>query len=118
MEPLLSFTSHVAGKNARVQVFPDRIEWSRAGLSGGKVTAAVFTLGASALATGVRNRDTEMIPVRSVSSVTSKKGMVNTTVSVITAGNTIDFKIGHSEADRLKSTLQQLIVGSHPSQQV
>jgi hypothetical protein len=108
---LLEFTSHINGKNAKVQVFPDRLEWTKAGLSGGKLLAGGLTMGLSMLATGVRNKDTEMIPVRAITSVTSKKHMANTTVSVITAGNTIDFKISHSEADRLKSTLLQLMAG-------
>jgi hypothetical protein len=108
---LLEFTSHINGKNAKVQVFPDRLEWTRAGLSGGKMLAGAMTLGLSTLATGVRNKDSEMIPVRAITSVTSKKGMTNTTVSVITSGNTIDFKISHSEANRLKATLLQLMAG-------
>jgi phage-related minor tail protein len=73
--------------------------------------AGAATLGLSMLATGVRNKDTEMIPIRAITSVTSKKGMANTTVSVITAGNTIDFKISHSEATKLKATLLQLMAG-------
>lgn len=108
---LLEFTSHINGKNAKVQVYPDRLEWTKAGLSGGKLAAGLMTGGLSMLATGVRNKDAEMIPVKAITSVTSKKGMANTTVSVITAGNTIDFKIGHGEADRLKSTLLQLMAG-------
>lgn len=110
-DALMSFTSHIAGKNAKVQVFPDRLEWTRAGLSGGKMLAGVATMGLSMLATGVRNKDSEMIPVRAITSVTSKKGMANTTVSVITSGNAIDFKIGHGEADKLKSTLLRLMAG-------
>lgn len=106
---LLEFTSHINGKNAKVQVFPDRLEWTRAGLSGGKLTAGLLTGGLSMLATGVRNKDTEMIPVRQITSVTTKKGLANTTVSVIAAGNSIDFRIGHGEADQLKSTLLQLM---------
>jgi hypothetical protein len=106
---LLEFTSHINGKNAKVQVFPDHVEWTKGGLSGGKMLAGAMTLGLSTLATGVRNKDTEMIPIRAITSVTSKKGMANTTVSVITAGNTIDFKIGHGEATKLKATLLQLM---------
>lgn len=106
---LLEFTSHINGKNAKVQVFPDRLEWTKAGLSGGKMLAGAMTMGLSMLATGISNKDTEMIPVRAITSVTSKKGMANTTVSVITAGNTIDFKISHGEADRLKKTLLELM---------
>lgn len=97
--PWLEFTSHINGKNTKVQMFPDRLERTKAGLSGGKCWPALQRL--SMLATGVRNKDTEMIPVRAITSVTSKKGMANTTVSVITAGNTVDFKISHSEADKL-----------------
>lgn len=111
MSALLEFTSHINGKNAKVQVFPDRLEWTRAGLSGGKLAAGLMTGGLSMLATGISNKDTEMIPVRAITSVTSKKGLANTTVSVITAGNTIDFRISHGEADRVKSTLLQLMAG-------
>ena len=31
MEPLLELTSHIAGKNAQVRLWPDRLEWSRKG---------------------------------------------------------------------------------------
>ncbi|MCC3277519.1 hypothetical protein LJ753_16770 [Arthrobacter sp. zg-Y20] len=109
-DPLLSFTSHVAGKNAKVQLFSDRIEWSRAGVSGGKVAAGMMTGGLSMLATGVRNKETEMVPVRSVSSVTSKKGMVNTVVTVIVPGNTLDFRVSHKEAKEFKERLQGLML--------
>lgn len=107
--PVLEFTSHIAGKNAKVQLYPDRLEWNRGGLSGGKLLAGAATMGISMLATGVRNKDTEMIPIRSISSVTSKRGMVNTVVSVITSGNTIDFKVSHSEAEQFKKQLLQFM---------
>ena len=67
-------------------------------------------MGFSILATGVRNKDTEMIPVRSITSITSKKGMTNTTVSVIVPGNTIDFRVSHGEAKTVKDTLQRLML--------
>ncbi len=31
MEPLMQFKSHIAGKNADVAIYPDRIVWSRKG---------------------------------------------------------------------------------------
>jgi len=112
---LLSFTSHVAGKNAKVEIWSDRIEWERPrGVSGGKVLAAGLTLGMTALATGFKNgkSGTEMIPIRSVSSVTTRRdGMLNTVVSVITTGNTIDFRVSHAEAANVKALLQQLMLG-------
>lgn len=118
--PLYQFTSHIAGKNAKVEIYPDRIEWRLdRGVSGAKVTAGVLTGGLSMLATGVKNgkAGTEMIPVKSMSSVTTKRdGMLNSLVSVITSGNTVDFRVSHKEAEIVKSTLTSLIMGSHPSQ--
>jgi hypothetical protein len=115
-----TFTSHIDGKNAKVSVFSDRIEWMRPrGVSGGKLTAGALTLGMSFLATGFKNgkSGTEMIPVKSMSSVTtSRDGFINTKVSVITSGNTVDFRVSHAEAAQVKSVLTQLILGTHPSQ--
>jgi hypothetical protein len=70
-----------------------------------------MTLGVSLATTGVtRKRETEMIPIRSITSVTSKKGKgLQTVLSIITAGNTIEMRVGHDEADRVRSTLMQLI---------
>jgi hypothetical protein len=111
-KPLHAFTSHIAGKNANVAIYPDRVEWTKAGLSGGKLLAGAMTAGLSMLATGVRNKDTEMIPVRSITSITSKKGLTNTTVSVIVPGNTIDFRVSHGEAKTVKETLQRLMLAN------
>lgn len=112
--PLYSFTSHIGGKNATVFIYADRVEWLRArGVSGAKVTAGVLTAGLSVLATGVKNgkSGTEMIPVKSISSVTTERdGMMNSKVSVITAGNTVDFRVSHKEAKIVKDTLTQLML--------
>lgn len=113
--PLHKFTSHISGKNATVSIYPDRVEWEVVrGVSGAKITAGIMTLGVSTLATGVKNgkAGTEMIPVKSISSVTTARdGMMNSKVSVITAGNTVDFRVSHAEAKIVKETLTQLILG-------
>lgn len=109
-QPIHSFTSHISGKNARVNIFRDRVEWSRAGVSAGKVTAGLLTGGLSMLATGVRNKDTEMIPVRAITSVSTKKELMNTTVNVTASGAVIGFRVSHGEAAKVKSTLQGLMV--------
>ncbi|ERK71244.1 SHOCT domain-containing protein [Leifsonia aquatica] len=119
--PLYQFTSHILGKNAKVQIFEDRVEWVRPrGVSGGKITAGVLTGGLSVLATGVRNgkSGTEVIPVKSISSVTTKRdGILNTIVSVITVGNTIDMRVSHKEAAVVKQVLTDLMLGKHVTQQ-
>lgn len=112
---LLTFTSHIAGKNAKVEIWNDRVEWELPrGVSAGKMWAGLATGGASLLVTGVKNgrAGTEMIPIKNISSVLTKRdGFRNSIVSVVTTGNTIDFRVAHSEAANVKALLQQLILG-------
>jgi hypothetical protein len=112
--PLHVFTSHIAGKNAKVTIYPDRIEWDQPrSLSGGKLLAASLTLGTSALATGFKSgkAGSEMIPIRSISSVATKRdGMLNTIVQVITTGNSIDFRVSHAEAKQIREILNTLML--------
>ncbi|MDQ4502206.1 hypothetical protein [Sinomonas sp. ASV322] len=111
--PLHEFTSHTAGKNAKVRIYSDRLEWDLArGVSAGKLAAGVLTGGVSLLATGVKNgkAGTQMIPIRSISSVLTKRdGMLNSIVSVISSGHAIDFRVSHSEAAQVRDTLNRLI---------
>lgn len=112
--PLHTFTSHTSGKNARVSIYPDRLEWELArGVSGGKITAGIMTAGLSLLATGVKNGKTgsEMIPIRQITSVLTKRdGVLNTIVSVVTAGNVVDFRVSHAEAKVVRDTLNRLML--------
>src|SRR5690606_21098960 len=74
--PLMEIVSHIDGKNAKVRLWPDRLEWERPrGLSGGKLTAGVLTGGASLLVTGVKGGKDEhdMVFLRSVTNVNSRK---------------------------------------------
>lgn len=91
---LLTFASHVAGKNATVVVYPDRVEWTRAGL---------MTLGRSS---------SEIIPIRSISSVSAKRGgLVRTVVQVVTTGGkSIDFHVGNRDVERVKTLLSELVL--------
>jgi len=77
VEPILTFKSHINGKNADVAVYSDRIEWAREGFlgRGAKLALGAATLGTSLLKTGVggKTQGTEMIPVKSISSVTTER---------------------------------------------
>lgn len=111
---LLKFKSHINGKNADVAIYADRIEWLMArGVSGAKVTAGVLTAGLSMLATGVKNgkAGTEMIPMKSITGVSTKRdGMINTVVTVTSSSSAIGFRVSHKEAEQMRNLLNQLIL--------
>lgn len=112
---LYSFVSHIDGKNAQVRIFSDRVEWEKPrGVSGGKVAAGLMTGGLSLFATGVKNGKSgfEMVPVKSITGVSTKRdGVLNTIVSVIASGSRIDFRVSHGEAEKVKVILNDLILG-------
>ncbi|MFE6966970.1 SHOCT domain-containing protein [Agromyces sp. NPDC057679] len=114
---IYSFTSHILGKNARVRVYDTHVEWEKPrGVSGGKITAGILTGGVSLLATGVKNgkHETEMIPIKNITSIVTKRdGMMNSKVQVITAGNTLDMRVSHAEAAKVKDVVQRLMHGEH-----
>ncbi|MEU6557112.1 SHOCT domain-containing protein [Streptomyces sp. NPDC046915] len=116
---LMTFKSHIEGKNADVSIYHDRIEWVRGrGVSGKKLTAGLLTGGMSLLATGVRDSKagTEMIPVKNISSVVTKRdGLMYTKVVVVASGNTIDFRVPHESAPGIKSLLTDLVLGNVPA---
>lgn len=106
MTALMEFTSHIAGKNAKVAIYPDRIEWERQG----RMTATRVLSGAALVGHARKGGSTEMIPVRAITSVTTKKdGLRNYAVSVIAPGNSIEMRVSKDEAERVKSTLLQLM---------
>jgi hypothetical protein len=98
-EPLFQITSHNKGPNGTVIVFEDRIEYGqRIGLRGGG--------------------GTEVIPIKSVSSVTTTRDNGRyAVVHVICSGNTIDFRVSHPDAQRIKREVTDLVLGTHPVQQ-
>lgn len=113
--PLMAFTSHIAGKNAQVRIYSTHVEWEKPGRFGAlQAGAAVATMGASLAAksgrTGSGGAGTEMIPIKSISSVTTKKdGFTNWAVSIIASGNTIDMRVSKDEAEQIKGMLLRLI---------
>ncbi len=119
-EPLLTFKSKIEGKNADVLVYVDRIEWEQAGrVSLTRLSGAAITMGRTARKSGLRTgkRGTEMIPIKSISSVTAEREGLLHNVKVICSGNSIDFSVRRNDADNIKATITQLVLGSHPAQQ-
>jgi len=56
-------------------------------------------------------QDTEVIPMKAVSSVQAKKdGMHYTKVIVFASGNTIEFRLRHDEAQRFKDEILKLVL--------
>lgn len=118
MEPLMQFKSHIAGKNADVAIYPDRIVWSRKGLlgAGSKAALGLMTMGASLLATGIRrSEDGEVIPISSVSHVGKRRGKgLNTEVVFTTSGGDLVMRVGHGLADKVIETVMAIQRGDIP----
>ena len=113
--PVMQFSSHIDGKNAKVSIYPDRIEWARVGLKPpGGVTGVLLSGGLSLALPG--RKDTNMIPIRQIQGVTTHKaGLSYTTVRVTTAGDTVAFRVTKREAEQVKSALLRLMNGSTQS---
>ena len=84
---LMQFASHIAGKNAQVQIYSDRVEWTKVGVLVGK-------------------KGSEVVPMRSISSVTTKRdGLRNTIVEVATSSGVIGMRVAHAQAEQVKRCL-------------
>ena len=113
IQPLMQFKSHIEGRNADVTIWPDRVEWVRLGHRRGlSAKALVSTVGVSALAAGLRKgSDTNMIPVKAVQGVTTHKGGLGyTVVTLITAGDRIEFRVTKDQAEQVRTTMSRLIL--------
>jgi Short C-terminal domain len=113
--PIMEFTSHIDGKNAKVAIWPDRIEWTRhsgAAAATGRWSAAVMTVGISLLKTGVKgHKETNVIPIKMVQGVTThRKGMRYTAVVVATASDSVEFHVHSKQAEEAKSTILRLML--------
>jgi hypothetical protein len=116
---ILEFTSHIDGKNATVQVFADRIEYTKPGrVTLTRLAGASMTMGATLLGSGLRTGgDAEMIPIKSISSVNTGKDGLRFHKVVITASNAeIEFRVDKAIADAVKALISELILGTHPAQ--
>lgn len=103
----MEFTSHIAGKNAKVAIYDDRIEWEQRG----RLTATRVLTGAALVGHVRKGGGTEMIPIRAITSITTKKdGLLNHAVSIITSGNTVDMRVSKEEAARIKDTVTRLML--------
>ncbi len=97
---IMQMTSHDEGRNATVTLYPDRIE---------RVKERAF--GSLSRA----RQDTEVIPIKVITSVQAKKQGMRTNVTVFASGNTVDFRIAHHEAQRFKDAIMQLVLAGPPS---
>jgi Short C-terminal domain len=88
--------SHESGRNALVTLYRDRIERVKE---------------RSRLSMSSAKQDTEVTPIRSVSSVQAKKdGFTFTKVTVYASGNNIEFKFRHDDAQKFKDAVMELIL--------
>jgi Short C-terminal domain len=98
--PIMQVMSHDEGRNAVVSLYPDRIERVKA---------------KSMLSLSHARQDTEVIPIRAISSVQAKKSGFRTHVTVYASGNTVEFRIAHQDAQRFKDAVMQLVLAEPPT---
>ena len=119
-QPLMSFGSHVSGRKAHVEIYPDRVEFAKPKGMGPAAKLAVgwVTGGVSLLATGVRSKGgSEVIPVKAITSVVTRRdGLRTTSVVVTVSNNAVAMRVDHDSAEEVKALLTQLMLGTHPSQ--
>lgn len=109
---IMTFDSHIEGKNAQVTLYPTHIEWTRAGKVGmGRVALGAATAGVALRGSGVRKQGTsETIPVRAITGVSTRKSGLNKTEVVVTAaGSAIGFRCTPDEARQFQAALLQLM---------
>ncbi|GGM84207.1 hypothetical protein GCM10009721_06180 [Terrabacter tumescens] len=119
LTPLYEVESHIAGKNARVRLWPDRLEWERPrGLSAGKITTGVFTVGMSLAVTGVKggNDEHDMVLLKHVTNVSDHRdGMLYHRIDVQTSAgaavNTISFRVRHDDAPPFRQAIIDAMEG-------
>lgn len=108
--PLVSFKSHTKGKNADVTIYSDRVEWTQ--MKERSTKAAIATMGASLLSKR-RQGASEMLPVKSITSVTTERdGIRFTKVVLVAPGNNVEFRVAHDEAKEIKQVLNRLLLGT------
>lgn len=88
-----TFKSRIDGKNADVEIWADRIEWS--------VTSKV-----------TRRKDTQMIPLRSVTSIQSgRDGLTNHKVTVHAGAQAIEMRADKGTCEHVKQLVSRLMLG-------
>lgn len=94
--PLVRAKSREEGRNSDVFVYADRIERIKE-KSFGSLSRA--------------RQDSEVIPMRAISSVATKKdGFIHTKVVVYCSGNTIEFRVSHADAKAMQDVITQLLL--------
>lgn len=91
-EPLMTFKSHIEGRNADVAIYSDRIEWHRTGWLPGR-------------------KDTNMILVRQIQGITTRKhGLVYTKVRLTAGAAVTEFRCTKAQAAEVKETITRLLL--------
>lgn len=121
-QPIYTVMTKGEGKNARVTLWPDRLEWEVGrGISGGKVTAAFLTVGTSLLFTGLRGKkdNFETLFLSMITGVDLKRDGGAHLVRVHTGGGDIDFNVSRQNAAEFRlAIINQIQVREATPQQV
>ena len=121
-QPILAFASLVSGVQAHVSIYGDRIELvnTSGGVSAGKVTAGILTMGLSLAATGVgkdgyraaKSNDVSILRMTDVTGITSRKEGKIVVVGVSTPSAVIAMNLQKKDAEQVVRTLDSLVTNA------
>lgn len=105
-DPAFSFTSHVAGRNARVDVYSTHINWRSKPVLPvwALLLIMVCTCFISLLFKPLRTFrvSTSSIPMKAVTGVTSQPSRLQAKLTIIAPGTVIEARIAQTEADAIR----------------
>lgn len=109
---LMTFSSHIDGRNARVTLYPDRIEWQKPGRSWvGPIIVACLTAAISLIFYRGTRGSTDMMLLKAVQGVTTTPSGMQTLVAVSGSGQSLAFRCSKPEADAFKARVLSIVAG-------
>lgn len=109
--PAYSFRSHIAGRNAQVEVYATHINWQGRPLPlWWRITVIFFSVGFALLSPKFRGRAaTNTIPMKAITSVSSSPSRTQSLLRITAPDTVIEGRVAQTEADMIKAYILQRI---------
>jgi hypothetical protein len=107
---ILDTKATIDGRNANVTIYSDRIVWVQKVSANWKNLLFSGAKTSDVLLSGKTGESTGIVPLESISDVTSTKDLAFTTIQLHTTGGTaLTFSVANKLADNVKQTLSTVV---------